>query len=83
MLELRGIKSVPDYTLSTTEAEMKFPVDVQQLFVQGLEPYAMRSKGMDRNDVNASIIEYERLLTQKIKEMTTRHESADFFTYPE
>jgi len=43
-LELRGIKSIPDYTTNTTEAEMVFPLDVQQLFVQGMEPYAMRTK---------------------------------------
>lgn len=47
-MELRGIKSIPDYTSGTTEAEMVFPLDVQQLFVQGLEPYAMRTKGMER-----------------------------------
>ena len=82
-LELRWIKSIPDYTLSTTESDMVFPVDVQQLFVQWLEPYALRSKGMDRNEINSAISEYERIKTQKIKEMTTRHESADYMLYPD
>lgn len=82
-IELRGIKSIPDYSLSTTEAEMVFPLDVQQLFVQGMEPYAMRTKGMDRNEINAAIGEYERLQTKKIKEMTTRYETAMFMLYPE
>jgi len=82
-LELRGIKSIPDYTTNTTEAEMVFPLDVQQLFVQGMEPYAMRTKWMDRNEVNAAIAEYERLQTKKIKEMTTRYETAMYMEYPE
>lgn len=82
-MELRGIKSIPDYTLATTEAEMVFPIDVQQLFVQGLEPYAMRTKGMDRGEVNAAISEYERLQSKKIKEMTTRYETAMYMEYPE
>lgn len=62
---------------------MVFPLDVQQLFVQGMEPYAMRTKGMDRNEINAAIGEYERLQTKKIKEMTTRYETAMFMLYPE
>lgn len=82
-MELRGIKSIPDYTTGTTEAEMVFPLDVQQLFVQGLEPYVMRSKGMERGEVNAAIAEYERLQSKKIREMTTRYETADFSSYPE
>jgi hypothetical protein len=61
---------------------MVFPLDVQQLFVQGLEPYVMRTKGMDRGEVNASVAEYERIKTQKIKEMTTRYETAEYFQYP-
>lgn len=38
---------------------------------------------MDRSEVNAAISEYERIKTQKIREMTTRHESADFMLYPD
>jgi hypothetical protein len=43
-MELRGIKSIPDYSIDTAEENMIFPLDVQQLFVQGLEPYIMRTK---------------------------------------
>lgn len=82
-LELRGIKSIPDYTLSTTESEMVFPLDIQQIFVQWLEPYVMRTKWMDRNEINASIAEYERLKKQKIKQMTARLESAWYMLYPD
>lgn len=49
---------------------MKFPVDVQQLFVQGLESYALRSKGMDRAEVNSALTEFERLQKRKVSEMT-------------
>lgn len=68
--------------MDATEAQMTFPVDVQQLFVQGLESYALRSKGMDRSEVNASLTEYERLLKRKVSEMASRTDTADYMTYP-
>jgi len=82
-IELRWIKNIADYTMATTEAEMILPYDVQNTLVQGLEPYVMRSKWMERWEVNWAIAEYERVLRNKIKEMTERVETAWEMSYPD
>lgn len=58
-IKLRGIKNIVDYTLSSTEADMKIPYNWHEILVDGLGEYCYSRKAMSA-EATAQRGEYER-----------------------
>lgn len=82
-IKLTGIRKIPDWTLTTTEANMKIPVDQQQTLVWGLMIDWYFNKWVDDNVINNAEARWERKKTEAIKTLANRVESPVFLTYPE
>ena len=82
-LKLTGIRKIPDYTITTTESEMKIPADFQRVLLWGVIPYALMSKRVDNNEISKAQSDYLREKTQALQDMSTRKEWPVFMTYPD
>ena len=81
-IKLTGIRKIPDYTIATTEAEMKIPVDFQRLLIWAIMPLALMAKRVDENTIQKAEITYESKKAVALQNMSTRKEWPVFMTYP-
>jgi len=81
-IKLTGIRKIPDYTLSTTEAEMKLPIDHHNVLVEWLSIEWHREKWSEPWIVDNQEARYERELRKAIKMLETRVEWPTYFLYP-
>jgi len=82
-IKLTGIRKIADYTLATTEADMKIPVDQQQALVFGLMIDWYFNKWVDDNTINNAEARWERKKTEAIMTLSNRVENPSQFTYPD
>lgn len=82
-LKLTWIRKIPDYTLSTTEADMKIPVDVQQALVYWLVVFWLFNKWADAWLIDNAEARRIRKKQEAIKSLETRVENPIFLKYPD
>ena len=82
-IKLTWIRKIPDYTLSTTEADMKIPVDQQNALVYGLVVHWLMNKWADAGTINDAEARWIRKRTEALKSLETRVETPTFFLYPD
>lgn len=82
-LKLTWLRKIPDYTIATTEAAMKIPVDFQRVLLWGVIPYALMSKRVDTNEVSKAQWDYLREKSQALADMSHRKEWPIFLLYPD
>lgn len=73
-IKLTWIRKIPDYTIDTTEAELKLPVDFQRLLIWAVMPLALMAKREDNNIIQKAQNDYEGKKTTAIQNMTARKE---------
>jgi hypothetical protein len=82
-LKLVWIRKIANYSDSTTEAEMKLPVDTHQAMVFGLVWYWLMNKRVDVNLINDAKNNWKQERQEAIKWMKTRVDNPVFMLYPE
>lgn len=82
-IKLTWIRKIPDYELTTTEANMKIPVDQQEALVYWLMIDWYFNKWVDDNTINNAEARWERKKTEAIRALELRVENPTFFTYPD
>lgn len=80
--KVQGIRKIPDYTLSTTEAEMMIPVDQQRAMIYGLAVFGLFNKKADENIIASAEARWERKKQEAIKSMESRDIGTTKFEYP-
>lgn len=80
-LEIMGLRNIVDWTISTDESEMRFPVDFQRVLVYWLMPRALTAKWADTNEIFTWENEYQKQKTSAIKEASERVETAITLEY--
>lgn len=80
-IQLKWIKSIPDYTDATTEAEIKLPVYLHQVLVQWILPYIHRS---ERRKDEASFEEkkYREDRDLAVKKFSSRVQAPYYLSLP-
>lgn len=73
-IKLTWIRKIPDYTISTTEAGMKIPVDFQRLLIWACIPSALMAKRVDDNIVQKAQNDYESKKVTAIQNLSQRKE---------
>ena len=81
-IKLTWIRKIPDYALTTTEANMKLPVDQQQALVYWLMVDWYFNKWVDDNTINNAEARWERKKREAIKTLSIRVENPTTLTYP-
>lgn len=81
-IKLTWIRKIADYTISTTEAEMKIPVDFQRLLIWAVIPSALMAKRVDNNQIQKAQNDYESKKAIALQNMAARKEWPVFMTYP-
>lgn len=82
-IKLTWIRKIPDYTIATTEAEMKIPVDFQRLLIWACIPSALMAKRVDDNTVQKAQNDYDSKKITAIHEMSARKEWPITMEYPD
>lgn len=82
-IKIEWIRKIPDYTLSTTEAQMKFNVDEQRILMWGCLPLALMSKRADNNQVAKAQSDYIRERDLALRSSRDINESPREMRYPE
>ena len=82
-IKLSGIRKIPDYTIATTEAGMKIPVDFQRLLIWACIPNALMAKRVDDNTVQKAQNDYESKKTVAIQNLSQRKEWPITMEYPD
>ena len=80
-IELKAIKKIPDYTVSTTESSMVIPIDHHDILVQWILPYIHKARWRS-DESNFEKWEYVRQRTQAIRELADRNISPFYMDYP-
>ena len=80
-LQLKWVKKIPDYTVSTNEADIILPVDHHDILVQGILPYILKSQGKTQESINEKQ-EYIRQREQATQELADRNLSPLLMDYP-
>lgn len=81
-IQLKWIKKIADYTISTTESEMRIPVDFQRLLIWAVIPFALMAKRVDDNSIQKAQNDYESKKSQAIQNLANRKEWPIFMRYP-
>lgn len=81
-IQLTGIKKIADYTINTTESEMRIPVDFQRLLIWAVIPFALMAKRADDNTIQKAQNDYEVKKTQAIQNLANREEWTITMNYP-
>jgi len=81
-IKLTWIRKIPDYTLATTEAEMKIPVDQQQALVFWLMIDWYFNKWVDDNTINNAEARWIRKRDEAISQLSNRVENPTTFELP-
>lgn len=82
-LKLTWIRKIPDYTLSTTEADTKLPVDVHNALVYWLVVQALENKRVEENLIISAENRRTRKRQEAIQSLETRVEWPIFMKYPD
>lgn len=82
-IKLTGLRKIPDYELTTSEADMKLPVDQQQVLVYWILIDWHFNKWDNENTINNAEARWERKKLAAIKNLAPRLDEPVFFTYPE
>jgi len=82
-IKLTWIRKIPDYSLTTTEADMKISVDQQQALVYGLMIDWYFNKWVDDNTINNAAVRWENKKQEAIRTLSVRVESPTTFKYPD
>ena len=82
-IKLTWIQKIADYTIATTEAEMRIPVDFQRLLIWAVIPFALMAKRVDDNQIQKAQNDYETKKTTALQNMAARKEWPIFMSYPE
>lgn len=70
-IRMIGIRNIPDYTVSTTEADLRIPITYQHILIQWVLPYVYKRKG-EIDKANFEQSEYIRKRSDIIKELSDR-----------
>ena len=81
-IKLTWIRKISDYELTTTETDMKIPVDQQQALVFWLMIDWYFNKWVDDNTINNAESRWERKKKEAIKSLANRVENPTTFEYP-
>ena len=81
-IKLTWIRKIPDYELTTTEANMKIPVDQQQVLVYWLMIDWYFNKWVDDGTINNAEARWEKKKTEAIKTLSNRVENPTTFELP-
>jgi len=82
-IKLTGIKKIPDYTIATTEAEMRFPIDVHTALVYGLCVSAREARADEPALITNAENTWRMKRTEAIKSLEFRTVSPVTMNYPE
>lgn len=82
-IKLTWIRKIPDYELTTTEANMVISVDQQQALVWGLMIDWYFNKWVDDATINNAENRWEKKKIEAIKQLSNRVENPTTFEYPE
>lgn len=82
-IKLTWIRKIADYTISTTEANMKIPVDFQRLLIWAVIPFALMAKRVDDNTVQKAQNDYEAKKINALQNMASRKEWPISMLYPD
>lgn len=82
-IKLTGIKKISDYTIATTEAEMKFPIDVHTALVYGMCVHAREARADEAWLIQSAEATWIRKRTEAIKSLEFRTISPVTMNYPE
>lgn len=82
-LKLTGIRNIVDYTISTTEADMKIPLSSHEVLVQWLVWYALIDKRVPQNEIQAQQANYLKLKSDNLRFLAERVENPVQFIYPD
>lgn len=80
-IELKGIKSIVDYDASTIESDIKVPLYLHEVLVQGLLPYIHRSEGR-KDEAQFEATAYKNARDLAVKKFTDRYKNAYYMSYP-
>jgi hypothetical protein len=82
-IKMTGIRKIPDYELTTVEADIGIPVDFHRVLVFGLAYEMALDKGIPSNDVVEYFNNYEFNKQKAIKALAMRKEAPVTMLYPE
>lgn len=82
LIELKGIKSIADYTDATTETNIKLPLYLHKSLVQWTLPYIHRAQWR-KDEANFEQQVYEKERTEAVMKFSDRNNSSTFLTYPD
>lgn len=82
-IQITGIRKVPDWTISTTSADIEkyFPIDQHEVLMFGLHFYAFLSK-QQRDDAMASLSDFNVRLEQACLDLSDRVVAPFYAKYP-
>ena len=81
-IRLRGIKTIVDYTITTTEANVKIPLYLHDTLVQGCFQYIHRAEGR-KDEASFEIKEYEKRRDLAVDKFKNRSTWPHFLSYPD
>lgn len=81
-IKFRGIKNIPDYTLSSTESDMKIPYNWHEILVLGLIEYCYSQKAMPSEASLARQV-YEKRRDEAVQRLGDRVVSPFVNEYPQ
>jgi hypothetical protein len=77
------VRKIPDYTLTTTEVDMRIPVDQQQAMVFGLIVYALMAKWADDGIINNAEARWQNKKREAINSLMTRDTWVHYAIFPD
>ena len=81
-IQVKWTKKIPDYTISTTEANIIIPVDHHEILAQGILPYIYKAQ-WKLQESSFEKWEYERQRDTVVRELSDRNLSPIYLTYPD
>lgn len=82
-LKLTGIRNIVDYTIVTSEADMKIPLSAHEVLVQGLMWYALIDKRVPANEIAAQQAQYLKMKSDNLRFLAQRVENPVEMSYPD
>ncbi len=81
-IELKGIKTIPNYTITTTESNIKIPLYLHDVLVQWGLPYIHKSEGR-KDEASYETKEYERRRDLAVNKFKNRSTWPHFMSFPD
>jgi hypothetical protein len=81
-IQLKGIKSIVDYDENTTEPNIKIPLYLHDVLVQGVLPYIHKAEGR-KTDAKDERLEYEERRNLAVIKFSNRSQWPTFLNYPD